>query len=227
MTNDATPTLTRDAFVAMVDHTLLKPEATRDQIIAVCDEAVALTTASVCVNSYWTALVAERLAGSGVDVCSVVGFPLGAMNLDGVRAETERAVADGAVEIDMVLPVGLFRTDPDAAGGYIATVAKAAGDALVKVILETALLTDDEIVAACELAVDRGAEFVKTSTGFNPAGGATVEAVRLMRATVGPDIGVKASGGIRTLDDVVAMVDAGASRLGMSATMAIVDQLDA
>ncbi len=218
--------LTKEAFVALVDHTLLKPEATRSHIETLCAEAIELQPASVCVNSYWTATVSGLLAGSKVDTCSVVGFPLGAVNLAALQAETTGAVTAGANEIDMVLPVGVFRSDQAEAGAYITTCRTATDDdTVLKVILETALLSAGEIAEASRLAVDAGADFVKTSTGFNPAGGATVEAVRIMRETVGPDIGVKASGGIRTLDDVRAMVEAGASRLGMSATTAIINQL--
>ena len=212
--------------MALVDHTLLKPEATRSHIEALCAEAVELRPASVCVNSYWTATVSGLLTGSEVDTCSVVGFPLGTTNLAALQAETAGAVADGANEIDMVLPVGVFRSDRAEASASITACRTATGaDIVLKVILETALLSADEIAEASGLAVDAGADFVKTSTGFNPAGGATVDAVRIMRETVGPEIGVKASGGIRTLDDVLAMVEAGASRLGMSATTAIVNQL--
>jgi deoxyribose-phosphate aldolase len=213
-------------FLDMVDHTLLKPESTRADIESLCAEARRLRPASVCVNGSWVATVHHLLEGSGVPVCSVVGFPLGAMAARSVEAETANAVEDGAEEIDMVLPVGVLKGGDDAAvTAYIGQVKGAAGDVLLKVILETALLSDDEIVRACRASVAAGAEFVKTSTGFNPAGGATEEAVRLMRSTVGDGIGVKASGGIRTREDAERMVAAGASRLGMSATAKVAAEL--
>jgi deoxyribose-phosphate aldolase len=212
-------------FVSLVDHTLLKQEATRADIEALCREAAELHPASVCVNGLWVTTAREVLAGSDVPVCSVVGFPLGAMAARSVAAETAHAVEDGAAEIDMVVPVGLLKGGEDAeVERYVAAVKQAAGDALLKVILETALLTDDEIVRACRASSAAGADYVKTSTGFNAAGGATVEAVRLMRSTVGDALGVKASGGIRTREDVEAMVAAGASRLGMSSTRKVYDQ---
>jgi deoxyribose-phosphate aldolase len=213
-------------FTSLVDHTLLKATATSDQIESLCAEAVEFSTAAVCVNGGWVAAVHRALQGSGVSTCSVVGFPLGAMATGALTHETEIAVADGADEVDMVLPVGALLAGDDATvAGRIASVREAAGARVLKVILETALLDDEQIVRACRISVDSGADFVKTSTGFDPAGGATVDDVRLMRATVGPDIGVKASGGIRTLADVEAMVDAGATRLGMSATRSVVDEL--
>ncbi len=215
-------------FLAMVDHTLLKPEATRRDIEALCAEARELNPASVCVNGLWVVAASAALNGSGVPVCSVVGFPLGAMAPRSVVVETGSAVADGAQEIDMVVPLGLLKGGEDAeVGGYIGDVRAACGDVLLKVILETSLLTDEEIVRACQTSVSAGADFVKTSTGFNPAGGATEEAVRLMRATVGEGIGVKASGGIRTRDDVERMVAAGASRLGMSSAAAVAAEFEA
>jgi deoxyribose-phosphate aldolase len=209
-------------FLGMVDHTLLKPEATRGDIEVLCADAAELHPASVCVNSIWVTHARGRLEGSGVPVCSVVGFPLGAMALDSVVVETRNAVADGALEIDMVVPLGLLKGGEDAAvQEYVAAVKEATGDVLLKVILESALLSDDEIVRACRASVAAGAEFVKTSTGFNAAGGATAEAVRLMRSTVGDDVGVKASGGIRSRADVERMVAAGADRLGLSSTRAL------
>jgi deoxyribose-phosphate aldolase len=214
-------------FASFVDHTLLKPEATRAQIVDLCAEAVELRTAAVCTNGLWVPTVAAELAGSDVAVCSVVGFPLGAMSNTSVAAETRDAVDSGAVEIDMVIAVGHLRAHDDrAAAEAVAAVRAAAPDATLKVILETAILSDDEIVRACRLSVGAGADFVKTSTGFNTAGGATEAAVRLMRDTVGPDIGVKASGGIRSLADVEAMLAAGASRLGMSATAQVIAELE-
>ena len=222
------PFLKAAEFVSLVDHTLLKPEATRSDIEALCREAAELHPASVCVNGVWVPTASEALSGAGVPVCSVVGFPLGAMAVRSVVAETANAVEDGASEIDMVVPVGLLKGGEDAeVERYVAEVKRAAGDALLKVILESALLTDDEIVRACRASSAAGADFVKTSTGFNAAGGATVKAVRLMRQTVGDALGVKASGGIRTREDVEAMVAAGASRLGMSSTRKVYDEYDA
>ncbi len=205
----------------MIDHTLLKPDATQEDVRRICGEAKTYGFASVCVNSCYAALVREELRGSGVKTCCVVGFPLGAMSAAAKAFEAEQACADGAQEIDMVLNVGALKAGDDA---YVlrdigAVVAAACG-AIVKVILETCLLNDDEIVRACRLAVQAGASFVKTSTGFG-SGGATVHDVALMRQTVGPEIGVKASGGIRTRADAVNMIEAGASRIGTSAGAAI------
>jgi deoxyribose-phosphate aldolase len=212
-------------FLGMVDHTLLKPEATREQITALCAEARELSPASVCVNGLWVAHAVSELDGTDVPVCSVVGFPLGAMAAVSVARETEDAVEDGAREIDMVVPVGLLKGGEDeAVRAYVGEVRSAADGVLLKVILESAVLEDDEIVRACELSVAAGADFVKTSTGFHAAGGASEEAVRLMRETVGADVGVKASGGIRTREDVERMVAAGASRLGMSAAAAVAEE---
>ena len=209
-------------FLGMVDHTLLKAEATREQVSALCAEARELHPASVCVNGLWVAHCVSELDGSGVPVCSVVGFPLGAMAAAAVADETRLAIASGAREIDMVVPLGLLRGGEEAeVAAYLSQVRAAADSVLLKVILETAVLTDAEIVRACELSVEAGAEFVKTSTGMHAAGGATEAAVRLMRETVGPEVGVKASGGIRTRSDVETMVAAGATRLGMSATAAV------
>ncbi len=219
-------------FLSMVDHTLLKAEATREDVSALCAEARDLSPASVCVNGLWVAQAREELEESDVPVCSVVGFPLGSMAAISVAKETADAVDDGAREIDMVVPIGLLKGgEDDAVRAYVAEVRSAAGgvsgdgpdgvQVLLKVILETAVLDDDEIKRACELSVNAGADFVKTSTGFHAAGGATAHAVSLMRHSVGDDIGVKASGGIRTKADVEAMVAAGASRLGMSAAAAV------
>lgn len=209
-------------FLGMVDHTLLKPEATREQITSLCAEARELSPASVCVNGLWVAHAVSELDGTDVPVCSVVGFPLGSMAAVSVARETEDAVDDGAREIDMVVPIGLLKGGEDeAVRAYVGEVRSAADGVLLKVILESAVLERDEIVRACELSVGAGADFVKTSTGFHAAGGASEEAVRLMRETVGDDVGVKASGGIRTRDDVERMVAAGASRLGMSAAAAV------
>jgi deoxyribose-phosphate aldolase len=205
-----------------LDHTLLKPEATRAQIIALCDEGRRYGVRAVCVNGAWTRCCTERLAGTGVLVATVIGFPLGAMATEAKAAETRLALEHGAREIDMVLALGAAK-----AGAWedvehdIGAVVGAAGAARVKVILETAALDDAEIEAACRAAVRAGASFVKTSSGFHPAGGATTAAVALMRRTVGPSIGVKASGGIRTLDAALAMLAAGANRIGTSAAAAM------
>jgi deoxyribose-phosphate aldolase len=217
------------SIAALIDHTLLKPEATAEDIRKLCAEARQFGFASVCVNPYWVPLVAEELSGSEVKVCTVVGFPLGA-NLTEIKvAETVNAIRGGAREIDMVLNVGELRGgNHDAVAADIRSVVLAArgGGAIVKVILETALLNDAQKVLACRIAKDAGAHFVKTSTGFGP-GGATAEDVTLMRQTVGPEMGVKASGGIRTLNDLQKMVAAGASRVGASASVKIMEAVAA
>lgn len=208
----------------LFDHTLLKADATKEQIMKVCGEARQYGFASVCVNSYYTQLVAKELTGTDIKTCTVVGFPLGQMSTRAKCAETEIAVEDGAQEIDMVINVGALKEhDDEAVLTDIASVKKACGKkAILKVIIETCLLTDEEKVRACGLAVKAGADFVKTSTGFS-TGGAAAQDVALMRKTVGADIGVKASGGIRDTKTAQAMLDAGASRLGTSATIAIVE----
>ncbi len=208
----------------LIDHTILKPEAVRAEVVRVCDEALRFEFASVCVNSCWVPLVAEQLKGSRVKVCTVVGFPLGAAATAAKVAEARGAVEHGATEVDMVLNVGMLKGgELEYVESDIRSVADAchADGAILKVILETCLLTDDEKETACRLAVQACADFVKTSTGFGKAG-ASVADIALMRRVVGPDIGVKASGGIRTLDDVKAMVAAGASRIGASAGVKIV-----
>jgi deoxyribose-phosphate aldolase len=206
-----------------IDHTILKPEATPADVAKLCDEAVRYGFAAVCVNSVHIGAVAEALRGSGVKACSVVGFPLGAMSPAAKAEETRIAVADGADEIDMVINIGALKADDmNAVYADIREVVQAArGRAIVKVIIETCLLTDEEKIKACAAARLAGADFVKTSTGFS-TGGATAEDVRLMRATVGPDLGVKASGGIRTYEDALRMIGAGATRLGTSAGVSIV-----
>ena len=213
------------SIAALIDHTLLKPEATVADIRKVCAEARQYGFASVCVNPYWVRLVAEELAGSPVKVCSVVGFPLGASATQIKVAETAAAIRDGAQEIDMVLNIGELRGgNHDGVRGDIQAVVEIAHacGAIVKVILETALLNDEQKVAASLLAKEAGADFVKTSTGFGP-GGATAEDVALMRRTVGPTMGVKASGGVRTLEDLKTMAAAGANRVGASASVKIVE----
>ena len=206
----------------LFDHTILKADATKEQVLKICDEAKEYGFMSVCVNSFYTPLVAKELKDSDVKVCTVVGFPLGMMSTETKALETEYAVKSGADEIDMVINVGALKDkDYDVVLADIRAVREAAKDKTLKVIIETCLLTDEEKVKACELSVKGGADFVKTSTGFS-TGGATADDVRLMRQTVGPDIGVKASGGIRDAATAVSMVEAGASRLGTSATVAIV-----
>jgi deoxyribose-phosphate aldolase len=210
---------------ALIDHTLLRPDATRDDIVKICREAREYNFASVCINPYWVPLAAAELAGSQVKVCTVVGFPLGATSTEAKVAETEAALRVGAQEIDMVQNIGALRSgDHDAVKSDIAAVVEVAhrAGAIVKVILETALLDDNQKMKASILAKLAGADFVKTSTGFGPSG-ATTHDVELMRRAVGPEMGVKASGGIRTLDDLKKMVAAGATRIGASASVKIVE----
>lgn len=208
----------------MIDHTLLKPEATEQEILKLCEEAKAHGFASVCVNPYFVKTAAQALQGSPVKVCIVIGFPLGATDARVKAYETKLAIEDGAQEVDMVINIGALKSgDDEVVERDIQAVVEAAKErALVKVILETCLLTDEEIVRACELAKKAGADFVKTSTGFS-SGGATVEAVRLMRQAVGESLGVKASGGIRDYETAKAMIDAGATRIGASAGIKIVE----
>ena len=211
------------ALAGMIDHTLLKAEATTKDLEKICAEAREHRFASVCVNSGRVALVAKLLEGSGVLPISVVGFPLGMMETEAKTFETRRAIEDGAREIDMVLSVGALKDgDFGAVESDITHVVHEAGPSVpVKVILETALLTRDEKIAACVIAKRAGASFVKTSTGFG-GGGASVEDVQLMRAVVGPRMGVKASGGVRTRQDALKLIAAGANRLGASSSVAIV-----
>jgi deoxyribose-phosphate aldolase len=213
------------AIAAMIDHTILKPEATRDDVIKVCREARQYGFASVCVNPYWVPLVKRELAGSSVLVCTVVGFPLGATSTEAKVCETENSIRAGAQEIDMVINVGALKSgDTEAVRKDIAAVAEAAhrGRAILKVILETALLDDTQKTVASQICKAAGADFVKTSTGFSTAG-ATAHDIALMRAAVGPTMGVKASGGIRTLQDLQTMAAAGATRIGASASVKIVE----
>ncbi|MGP0222652.1 MULTISPECIES: deoxyribose-phosphate aldolase [unclassified Paenarthrobacter] len=211
-------------IASYIDHTLLKPEASEAEILKVCAEAVEYKFKSVCVNPIWVKTVAKALKGSGVLTCAVVGFPLGATPTDVKAFEARGAVLDGANEIDMVVNMASAReNDKGALVEDIAAVAETvhAGEAILKVIIETSMLTDEQKVTACQAAVEAGADFVKTSTGFN-GGGATVEDVALMRSTVGPGVGVKASGGVRSLADAQAMIAAGATRIGASSGIAIV-----
>jgi len=227
--------ITREELAGRIDQTLLKPVATEADIVKLCAGARRYQFASVCVNSSFVPLVAKELAGTPVKVCSVVGFPLGAMATEAKAFETREAVLNGAAEIDMVMNIGLLKSGRhDLVREDIRRVVEAAREAgqsrglsavPVKVILETCYLTDEEKVLACRLAEEAGAAFVKTSTGFG-SGGATVADVRLMRQTVGDRLGVKASGGIRSLEDALAMLEAGATRLGTSSGEAIVAALD-
>ena len=214
------------SVAGMIDHTLLKPDATKREIETLCREAKEFGFASVCVNPTWVATCARLVRGSSVAVCSVVGFPLGATMADTKQYETRRAIFDGAREIDMVINVGALKSgDLHLVESDIRAVTSACRETnvLSKVIIETALLSDEEKVTACTLAKAAAADFVKTSTGFGP-GGATAEDVALMRRIVGEDMGIKASGGVRTLEGVRAMVAAGATRIGASAGVRIVQQ---
>ncbi len=205
-----------------IDHTLLAADATQERIEKLCEEARQWKFASICVNTCWTKLCAEKLKGTGVNVCVVVGFPLGAMCTRAKAYEAKCAVEDGATEVDMVINIGWLKDHKDdLVENDIREVKKACGDKHLKVIIEACLLTEEEKVRACELSVKAGADFVKTSTGFSKWG-AVAEDVALMRKTVGPDMGVKAAGGIRTFEDAKKMIDAGANRLGCSAGIAIV-----
>jgi deoxyribose-phosphate aldolase len=214
-------------IASMIDHTLLKPEATEEMIEKLCNEAKENGFAAVCVNPFYVRKAKELLKGTGVKVATVVGFPLGA-NVKEVKAyETKKAIEDGAEEIDMVINIGALKNrDYETVKEDIkAVVEEARGKAIVKVIIETCLLTDEEKVRACELAKEAGAHYVKTSTGFNSSG-ATVEDVKLMKETVGESMKVKASGGIRDYKTAKAMVDAGASRLGTSSSLKIIQGID-
>jgi deoxyribose-phosphate aldolase len=225
---DKNPNEEKHRIAALIDHTLLKPEATRRQVDKLCKEAKEYGFASVCVNPYWVPVAGRALEGSRVRVCTVIGFPLGA-NLASVKIyEAHKALEQGATELDMVQNVGALETGDDrVVGDEIAELADVAHShgAILKVIIETCLLTEEARERSCRLAVQAGADFVKTSTGFS-SGGATVEDIRLMRRIVGTKVGVKASGGIRTLEAVRAMLAAGATRIGASAGVAIIQELD-
>lgn len=210
----------------MIDHTLLKADTTKDQIEKICAEAKEYNFASVCVNPTWVKLSSELLNETEVKVCTVIGFPLGASTPETKAFETKNAIDNGATEVDMVINIGALKGgDNELVERDIRAVVDAAkGKALTKVIIETCLLTEEEKVRACELSVKAGADFVKTSTGFS-TGGATVEDIALMRKTVGPDIGVKASGGVRSAEDAQKMIEAGATRIGASSGAAIVNGL--
>ena len=207
----------------MIDHTLLRADAVSEEIVKLAQEAKQYGFASVCVNPAWVELAAEQLRGTDVKVCTVIGFPLGASTKEAKGFEAADAIRKGAQEVDMVINIGALKNGNDALveADIRSVVEAAAGKALVKVIIETCLLSDEEKVRACEAAVRAGADFVKTSTGFS-TGGATPEDVALMRRTVGPDLGVKASGGVRNLEDMERMVAAGATRIGASSGVKIV-----
>ncbi|ARC85016.1 deoxyribose-phosphate aldolase [Clostridium argentinense CDC 2741] len=211
-------------IASMIDHTILKADTTIEQVKKICDEAKEYKFKSVCVNSCYTKFVSDELRGSGVLVCTVVGFPLGTMDSKAKAFETARAIELGANEIDMVINIGALRDkNYDLVLKDIKEVVETAKDkAIVKVIIEACLLTEEEKIKACELSVEAGADFVKTSTGFS-TGGATVEDIKLMRKVVGPQIGVKASGGVRTTEDALKFIEAGANRIGASASIAIVN----
>jgi deoxyribose-phosphate aldolase len=212
-----------ERVASMIDHTILKPAATRDEIEKLCEEARRFRFASVCINPTYVPLCAQMLRMTNVKVCTVVGFPLGANRSEVKAFETERAISDGAQEVDMVINVGALKSnDTDLVERDIRAVVEACrGIVVSKVIIEAALLTDEEKVTACQLAKAAGADFVKTSTGFGP-GGATAHDVALMRAVVGAEMGVKAAGGIRDAETAREMIAAGASRIGASASVKIV-----
>ncbi|AUM64591.1 deoxyribose-phosphate aldolase [Brevibacillus laterosporus] len=216
--------MSKESVAKYIDHTALKPDTTRDMIVGLCEEAKEYRFASVCVNPTWVSLCAELLKEAPeVKVCTVIGFPLGANTPELKAYETTNAIENGATEVDMVINVGALKDKNDqlVEQDIRAVVEAAKGKALVKVIIETCLLTEEEKVRACKLSVKAGADFVKTSTGFS-TGGATVEDIALMRKTVGPELGVKASGGIRSYADVEKMLQAGACRIGASAGVSIV-----
>ena len=218
-----TQEIDKDELAKMIDHTVLKADTRASQIDKLCQEAKQYNFASVCVNSSWVPRCVENLKDSEVMVCTVIGFPLGATSTLAKAAEAAVAVEQGAEELDMVINVGqLLDGQYDFVKNDIAAVVDAGRGKTVKVIIEICYLDNEKIIKACQLSKEAGADFVKTSTGFG-TGGATVEAIRLMRETVGPDIGVKASGGIRTREDAMKMIEAGASRIGASAGIAIVE----
>lgn len=207
----------------MIDHTLLKADAKKEEIEKLCGEAKEHHFASVCVNPTWVSLSSSLLEGTDVKVCTVIGFPLGANTPEVKAFEAQNAISNGATEVDMVINIGALKDgDDQEVKRDIQAVVEASKGVLVKVIIETCLLTEDEKIRACKLAVEAGADYVKTSTGFS-TGGATVEDVALMRKTVGPDVGVKASGGVRNAEGAKAVIEAGATRIGASSGIAIVN----
>ena len=211
---------------AMIDHTLLKPEATKEQIETLCQEAIENKFFSVCVNPVWVRTSKELVKNSGVKVCTVIGFPLGASTSETKAFETINAIENGADEVDMVINIGALKDQNDTLveSDIRAVVEAAKGKALTKVIIETSLLTKEEKIRACEISVKAGADYVKTSTGFS-TGGATFDDIALMRKTVGPTIGVKASGGVRSTEDAQKMIEAGATRIGASSSVDILKGL--
>jgi deoxyribose-phosphate aldolase len=218
--------LTPAQLATFIDHAQLKPETSLAQIKQLCAEALEYKFFSVCVNGCWVAAAYQLLDDSDVKVTGVVGFPFGTMTSDTKRFETEAAIDDGAHEIDMVLNIARLKAGDDKyVLREIIDVVEAADERTVKVILETCLLTDEEKIRACHIVVESGAQFVKTSTGFNAGGGATIADVKLLRETVGPKFGVKASGGIRDAKTALAMIEAGATRLGLSGGVAVVKGL--
>lgn len=220
-------TWTREMLAAVIDHTLLKATATSDQIVSICQEARQYGFAAVCVNPFYVPLAARELSGSKVKTCSVIGFPLGANASYTKAEEAALAVSQGARELDMVINIGALKTgDRNSVEKDIRQVVAAAGEALVKVIIETCYLTDSEKSLACELAIEAGAHYVKTSTGFG-TGGAAADDIRLMRSIVGSALKIKASGGIGSLEAAVAMLEAGADRIGASASVTIVSEVAA
>ncbi len=211
-------------IASIIDHTILKPDTSLEQVKEICNEAREYGFASVCVNPYYVKYVSDSLKGTDVKTTSVVGFPLGSTRSDVKALETEMAIEDGADEIDMVINISALKDRKlDIVREDIRAVVKASRDNIVKVIIEACLLTEEEKIIACEISKECGADYVKTSTGFS-TGGATIEDVKLMRSVVGDKLGVKASGGVRTLSDLKAFVEAGASRIGASASVSIVEE---
>ena len=207
-----------------IDHTALKPVTTKQDIIKLCNEAKQYQFASVCINPCWVKLCSQELQGSNIDVCTVVGFPLGSTTSESKAFETKQAIENGATEIDMVINIGKIKSgDWEYVENDILAVVLAANGVVVKVILETCLLTNEEKIQTCEIVKKAGAHFVKTSTGFS-TGGATIEDIKLMRKTVGEKFGVKASGGIRDYETATAMIDVGATRIGASAGIKIIEK---
>ncbi len=216
--------ISSEKLASMIDHTLLKPEATPEEVEQICKEAIEFEFASVCINPAFVKVAKEKLHGSNVKVCSVIGFPLGATTTKSKVCEAEEAIINGAQEVDMVISIGMLKSrDHEYVENDIRAVVNVAhsNGAIVKVIIETCLLTDEEKEKACLLAKNGGADFVKTSTGFN-RGGATTADVALMRKTVGNKMGVKASGGVRSYDDAISMIESGATRIGTSSGVKIV-----
>lgn len=222
--NNSKPTMSATELASYIDHTLLKPEATQDQFDKLCEEAVKYQFFSVCVNSGWVPYVTQKLRGTGIKICTVVGFPLGAMDWRSKAFEARNAIDAGANELDMVINIGALKSKDYKTVEEDIRAVKAVchSNTKLKVIIETILLTDDEKVIACEISKKAEADFVKTSTGFS-GGGATVADIMLMRRVVGPAMGVKASGGIRDFNQAVALIHAGANRLGCGSSIAVIN----